>query len=331
MDTVLLSPNRLGPLHRAWLVFTLAATLVCAGWYGWTAATAGRWPGGGSWPGLTFGAAAAAICLFAFALVLRKTRWLRTRRTLLGLPLGSARLWMAAHIWLALLAVPLVAMHAGFAFGGTLSWLLAWSFIAVIASGIFGLVMQNVLPRLMIDAVPEETVYSQIDEVGRQFAADAVRLAKLYGGPAASDRWADLEREPPELATTVGAPRRVGTIVPRSRHPQVDLPRAADSPELHRALEDDVVAFLRTGRSSSGQLATMQRATWYFDDLRRRVRPEARPAVQEIETLCSRRRQLNLQQKMHVWLHGWLSIHLPLSAALLVLLAAHIFGALIYS
>jgi hypothetical protein len=34
---------------------------------------------------------------------------------------------------------------------------------------------------------------------------------------------------------------------------------------------------------------------------------------------------------MHVWLHGWLSIHLPLSAALLGLLAAHIVGALIYS
>ncbi len=328
---MLLSPNRFGPLHRAWLIFTLVTTLACAAWYARTGWTSGRLPGGGSWPGFSFGVVAAAICLFAFSLVLRKTRWLRTRRSLLGLPLGSARFWMAAHIWLGLLAVPLVAMHAGFAFGGTLSWLLAWSFIAVIASGVFGLAMQNVLPRMMIDAVPEETVYSQIDEVGRQFAADAVRLAKLYGGSAADDRWADLEREPAELAATVGAPRRVGTIVPRSRQPQVDLPRAADSPELHRALEDDVVAFLRTGRSPSGQLATLQRATWYFDDLRRRVRPEARPAVQEIETLCARRRQLNLQQKMHVWLHGWLSIHLPLSAALLILLAAHIVGALIYS
>jgi hypothetical protein len=33
---------------------------------------------------------------------------------------------------------------------------------------------------------------------------------------------------------------------------------------------------------------------------------------------------------MHRWLHGWLSIHLPLSMALLILLAAHVFVALKY-
>jgi hypothetical protein len=120
-------------------------------------------------------------------------------------------------------------------------------------------------------------------------------------------------------------------MLPRSRHPQVELPASADSPELHRALEDDVVAFLRTGKSASGRLASAQQAEWYFDDLRRRVRPEARPAVDEIEALARRRRQLNQQQRLHVWLHGWLSIHLPLSAALILLLVAHIIGALVYS
>jgi hypothetical protein len=328
---VLLAPFRLGPLHRAWLIFTLVATLACAAWYAWTGWTHGRLPGGGSWPGLVFGVAAAGICLFEFCLVLRKTRWFRTRRTLLGLPLGSARFWMAAHIWLGLVVIPLVAMHAGFRFGGTLSWLLAWSLVAVIASGLFGLVMQNVLPRIMTEAVPNETVYSQIDEVGRQFAADALRLARLYGGladDAGADPGAD---ERSATASVAGAPRSVGTIVPRSRQPQVDLPAAADSPELHRALEDDVVAFLRTGRSPSGRLASRQPAEWYFDDLRRRVRPEARPAVAQIEELCARRRQLNLQRRIHHWLHGWLAIHLPLSAAMLLLLAAHVVGALIYS
>jgi hypothetical protein len=331
MDTVLLSSHRFGPLHRAWLAVTVLVTLAASGWYVWTAREHGRWPGGGSWPGIVFGIAAAAICLFEFALVFRKTSLFRARRSILGIPLGAARFWMAAHLWLGLLVVPLVALHAGFRFGGTLSWLLAWSFIVVITSGVFGLVMQNVFPRLMTEGVPEETVYSQIDEVGRQFAEDAVRLARLYGGVQQRDEQDELDELRGRKLAIAGAPRRVGTLVPRSRHPQVDMPANADSPELHRALNDDVLAFLRTGRSATGKLARATDAAWYFDDLRRRVRPEARPAVDEIESLCNRRRQLNLQQRMHAWLHGWLSIHLPLSAAMLLLLVAHIIGALIYS
>lgn len=325
------------PLHRKWLSAVLLVLAVGALWFGWVGLSQQRLPGGGSWPGLTFGVAAGVICLFEFALVLRKTSWFRTRRTFMGLKLGTAQSWMAAHIWLGLFAAPLVAMHAGFRLGGTLSWLLAWVFILVIVSGVFGLVMQNVLPRLMTEAAPEETIYSQIDVVGRQFAADAVRLARLYGGPGSDDAWRELEESFPsqevdKSAGTVvaGAPRRVGTMVSRSRHPQVDLPRGAQSPVLHQVL-DDVVVFLSTGRGPAGKLDSVQQIEWYFDDLRRRVHPEARPAVDQMESLCLRRRQLNLQGRIHFWLHSWLSIHLPLSVALIWLLVAHVIGAVVYN
>jgi hypothetical protein len=332
---VLLDRKHFTPLHRNWLVAVILVGTACGAWFGWTWLESGRVPGGGSWPGLTFGIAAGLICLFEAALVVRKTSWFRARRTLLGSPLGTARSWMAAHIWLGLLAVPLVALHAGLQFGGTLSWLLAWIFIAVIVSGGVGLVLQNVLPRLLTEAVPDETIYSQIDVVGSQFAADAARLARLYGGPG-PDEWTELEHAPstrPSSAevVTAGAPRRVGTIVERSRHPEVHLPRGADSPDLHRAVKDEVVEFLRTGRSPSGKLGSPQQIQWFFDDLRRRVRPEARPAVDQIEALCHRRRQFNLQVWIHFWLHSWLSIHLPLSVALIWLLAAHVVGAIVYN
>ncbi len=333
---MLFDRQHFSPLHRNWLGAVAILTAGAAAWFLWTWLTSGRLPGGGSWPGLTFGIAAGLICLFEFALVVRKTSWFRARRTLLGIPLGTARAWMAAHIWLGLLAVPLVAMHAGFRFGGTLPALLAWTFIVVILSGVFGLVMQNVLPRFLTEAVPDETIYSQIDVVGRQFAADAQRLARLYGGPG-PDEWPELESLPEAaspggaLAVVAGAPRRVGTMVARARQPQVDLPRGADSPELHRALADDVVTFLASGKSPSGKLGSAQRVEWYFDDLRRRVRPEARPAVDQIETLCRRRRQFNLQSRIHFWMHSWLSIHLPLSVALIWLLVAHVVGAIVYN
>jgi len=330
---VLLSRNRFDALHRTWLILVLVGTVAAAMWYYVAWRTSNRLPGGGSWPGLVFGTLAGLICLFETALVVRKTSLFRTRRAILGMPVGTARQWMAAHIWLGLLAVPLVAMHAGFGFGGTLSWLLAWLFILVIVSGVVGLVLQNVLPRLMTDAVPEETIDSQIDELGRQFAADTVRLAELYGGPATTGKWADLTRHEKEGAAerhaVAGAVRQVGTMVSRSRQPQVEVPPSGRSPELHRALEEGIVEFLRTGRSA--RFTSAEQIDWYFEDLERRVQPEARPAVEQMRTLCQRRRQLNVQRRFHFWLHSWLSIHLPLSAALLWLLVAHVIAALVYS
>jgi hypothetical protein len=335
---VLLSRSRFDSLHRAWLLIVLLATSAAALWYVWVWRESERLPGGGSWPGLTMGVVAGLICFFEFGLVLRKTSMFRTRRNILGISVGTARQWLAAHIWLGLLAVPLVAMHAGGSFGGTLSWLLAWSFIVVIASGVIGLVLQNILPRLMTELVPEETVYSQIDELGRQFAVDAVRAAELYGGPAAERRWDYLQRaslttgeKTEEGGRISGAPRSVGTMVPRARQPEVALPAGAQSPELHRALEEGVVEFLLTGRQRSGRFDTSQKTEWYFEDLAHRVRPEARPAVEQLRGLCQRRRQLNLQRTIHFWLHSWLSIHLPLSAAMIWLLVAHILGAVVYS
>ena len=46
------------------------------------------------------------------------------------------------------------------------------------------------------------------------------------------------------------------------------------------------------------------------------------------EALCRRRSELSLQERLHFWLHAWLLVHLPLSIALVVLLAGHVYLAL---
>jgi hypothetical protein len=53
-------------------------------------------------------------------------------------------------------------------------------------------------------------------------------------------------------------------------------------------------------------------------------------ALIDLENICEEERQLNRQQKMHAWLHGWLLTHIPLSFALLVLAIIHIVTALRY-
>ena len=46
--------------------------------------------------------------------------------------------------------------------------------------------------------------------------------------------------------------------------------------------------------------------------------------------MCEERRLLREQERMHFWLHSWLLVHVPLSAALLVLGAAHVVMSLYY-
>jgi hypothetical protein len=328
---VLIDGRNLWKLHGRWLVFTAVATLVAVLWtvIAWRAN--GRWPGGGSVSGLALGSVAAAIFFFELALVAKKTKAFRTARWLL-----SAQTWMKAHIWLGLLTVPLVVLHSGGRLGGTLTTLFVLVFAAVIASGIWGLMLQNVLPRLLLEAAPAETVYSEIDRVARQYAAEAHRLALLACGTGdemlPSERSLVMfEQAAPARGDSRPIPgfaRAVGLQIERSPHPARELPRTIPSPAIQDALRLEIGPFLETGTVARGILGSRQRNEWYFDDLRLRVVPELRTLVGQLEELCERRRQLNLQQRLHYWLHNWLWLHLPLSLGLMILLAVHIVFAL---
>ena len=283
-----------------------------------------RWPGGGSLSGLTLGFVAGATFLFEMALALKKTKLFRTARWA-----GSAQAWMKAHIWLGLLTVPLVVLHSGGRLGGMLTTLLVAIFAIVIVSGLWGLAVQNHLPRLLLDAAPAETVYSQIEFLGQQYADEARRLVFLSDA-AAGDQ---LETKPDrsralEHAAIHGAPRRIGSQVERRPQPVRATSLETASPVIEDALRRDVAPFLESGLHAGGLLGSRQRNEWYFDDLRLRVAPELRPLVGQLEELCERRRQLNVQRRVHFWLHNWLWLHLPLSVLLIMLLVAHVAFAL---
>jgi len=320
---VLIDGRNFWKLHGRWLVASIIATAIAVALTILAARENGRWPGGGSLLGLVYGVLAALIFLFEMAIVFKKTSAFRTQRWML-----SAQTWMKAHIWLGLLAVPLLVLHSGGKLGGTLTTTFSIVFAVVIVSGIWGLVLQNLLPRLLLDAAPAETVYSQIDNVGRQYAAEARRLVLLSCGGD--------DGAPPALAGAPvagshhihGAARHVGAQIKRSPHPANDLPEPIPSPAVQNALVRDVQPFLETGDSSHGMLGSRQRNTWYFEDLRLRVAPELRTLVSQLEELCERRRQLNLQRRLHFWLHNWMWVHLPLSIALIVLLVGHVVFAL---
>src|SRR5580700_4883564 len=114
---------------------------------------------------LTFGILGFAFMIFAALLGARKKVpvW----------RVGRAQTWMRGHLWLGLLALPLILFHAGFRFGGTLTTALMILLIVVVASGLFGAALQHYLPSVMTREVPMETIYEQIDSVRTQLLAEA--------------------------------------------------------------------------------------------------------------------------------------------------------------
>jgi len=320
---VLFDRKNVVPLHLAWMLGTLAAAVGAALWYASYFRVSSPWPGGGSVPGLVLGILAGLIILFEFALWPRKTSLFRTARWV-----GKTQTWMKAHIWLGLLAVPLVLLHSGVSFGGSYTAVLMWLFLVVVGSGVLGLAMQNILPRLLLKRVPEETVASQIDQVARQLAEDGRRIV-VDVCEGAEDELAALVGEAVASGKQrVGVARRVGTVVPRSVNPELERPRRTIAPELAAAMKQEIEPYLRTGRSAAGLLGTRFTTKDYFDELRQKSPAAVRPAIDQIEVLCRRRSELTLQSRLQFWLHAWLLVHLPLSIALVILLLGHVYLAL---
>ena len=312
-------------LHLRWCVGVIVALGIACGWYYVAARASTRWPGGSSVTGFVFGIVAAVIILFEFAIWLRKSKRLRTSRRL-----GTAQLWMKAHIWLGLLVAPLAWMHAGFEFGGLFSSLLMWMLLVVVGSGIFGLVMQNLVPRWMLEHVQGETIFSQIDLVKRQYANDAARVVLLSCGKAVPESELESQADPIPATHLVGAPRRVGTVLAKSPGGNVESPSPANSNVLWQAYEQVLRPYLdgQKQKNAPSVLASRRTSLEYFAALRVTGGDEIQQALNSLEQLCDKTRDLNLQQRLHYFLHGWLVVHLPLSISLVILLAIHILYAL---
>jgi hypothetical protein len=67
-----------------------------------------------------------------------------------------------------------------------------------------------------------------------------------------------------------------------------------------------------------------------FDDYRKLFPAAASQPIAALEEVCEEKRQLDHQVRLHRWLHGWLLVHLPVSAALLLLACIHAVVALRY-
>lgn len=306
--------------HYPWIVASVIVIALAVVWFFFASLGQSDWPSGSSLPGLTFGVVGGLICLFEFLIWPRKK--LRSWR------IGKVSTWMRAHIWLGLLAVPLLVLHTGFRWGGPFSTTLMVLFLVVIASGVWGLVLQQFLPDKMLKEVPAETIFSQIDYVSELMASEASQIVRSVCNISVDSN--DSENYSENGHMVVGAVRNTGAIQGRVAMTASLMESMPDSKPLYDFFNEHIYGFLKNGEVAKSPLQITSRAHSMFNSLRTKLPPRAHEVVVLLEDLCNQRRQMIIQAQIQFWLNNWLWVHLPLSVALIVLMFVHIFVTIKY-
>ena len=304
--------------HVPWFWFTLLATLVSAGLYALvfhpgvlpfqaplpkalTQPTRLHQSVGNSPLGLTYGIIAYAIFIFAVLLNARKHSFLRR--------FGRAQTWLRAHIWLTILTLPLVFMHAAFRFGGAMTSTLMWLYLLVMFSGFYGLALQQFMPRLLKTRVTLETIFEEIPFLTQQLLAQALKMRDELR-PA---------KTPDELVAAGLQHAHGGGAASVADSPVLDDSKNS----LLVALERDVLPYLAASSTKRFRFNDPNFATEFFRVLRVSCAPSEHYDIDRLTTWCEERRQMDMQVRYHKTLHSWLLVHIPASFLLIILTGWH--------
>ncbi|MFI5458064.1 MAG: hypothetical protein ACHRXM_21725 [Isosphaerales bacterium] len=319
--------------HGFWCLGIVLATVAALAWYGIYGFGTGswNWPGGASPPGFAFGVLGGVIILFEMLLWPRKSWWR-------GWRLGRTKWWMTAHIWLGLLALPLLLLHGACHFDltySTLAAVLSWLLVIVVGSGSLGLVIQNIVPRLMLEDVPAETIHSQIGHILGQHREEAERLVAVTcgrspAGEAGAGGVPERSSNDPSSYVSVATVRQVGRVQGKVVQAGIEAVWVPDSEALLKFYQDQIEPYLEAKSGPKLPLGSPPQAAALFRNLKTRLRVEAHPVVDRLAGLCDQRRQFAVQARLHTWLHAWLGVHVALSVALVLLMLVHIVLALKY-
>jgi hypothetical protein len=272
--------------HKKWFAATTGVAVVATAFYLWRYYFTPGGLTGGSLVGLWYGLIGSALMIYAGLLSL-------LRRVPSWWWIGARKTWLRGHIWLGLLSGLFILYHSGFRWGGPLELVLWVVLLLTLATGVFGLLLQQFMPRALTTRIGSEAPFEQISHlclVMRQQAESLVESVE-----ADSKRDADVKVE------------------------------------LRKFFDADVRPFLSPTFNRSSRLAHPLHAQVHFARIRAMSgMSEVKEQLGQLETFCDERRQLGEQDRLHRWLHGWLLVHIPLSVVLLVLGLAHAVLSLYY-
>jgi hypothetical protein len=278
---------------------------------------------GGSLTGLFFASLGTGIIVFECLLSLRKKYP--------ASPLGRVKTWLSAHVWLGLLAFLLILEHSGFRWGSGLAAILMWIFAVILVSGIFGVAMQNYIPRRMMELVPHETIYEQIPTVVRGLRMEADERVEFVTADLGIEE-EDVEfiraggvKQYFDPAQKKGAAEKLQVFVDkRKASPQIEIDEGAREAVRAHYLQEIRPFLAETPAAASYRLlASRELVAAYFNHLRTIMPVAAHDVLRDLEEISEERRQLLVQRRLHLWMHMWLLVHVPLSFAFLVLTAVH--------
>jgi hypothetical protein len=301
--------------HRPWFIGTAFALAVSSVLYIFYAVLSVRGPSGGSVPGLIYGSLGSALMLFAGLLGLRKKFpvW----------RVGRGTSWMRGHLWLGFLSFPLILFHAAFRLGnGSLTRAMMVLFIIVFVSGIFGAVLQNYMPRIMTERVPMETIYEQIERVRGQLTDEAgVLINELTCTLRGEMNGADESQR--TVAASAGS--RIGVTFASATGADEGVGNA-----LQEFFDKQLKPFLMQSGGHGRALDDPDTSAGMFQQLHVLIPNQLWQKLEDLESICEEKRQLDRQKWLHKLLHGWLLVHIPASYALLLMGAVHAVIALRY-
>jgi hypothetical protein len=126
---------------------------------------------GGTWLGYTLGTIGALLILWLTWFGVRKRRY-KSR-------LGTVQGWLSAHVYLGIALVVVATLHTGFEFGWNIHTLAYLIMLAVVISGIYGVVLYSRVPTAMGDNMGEltmEAILQQIADLDREASREALSL-----------------------------------------------------------------------------------------------------------------------------------------------------------
>jgi hypothetical protein len=276
--------------HRRWLQVTGVLALSAVALYLWLSHAAAEPLSGGSRVGLAYGIAGGLLIVFAW--LLSGLRYVPSWWWL-----GSRAFWLKGHVYLGTLSFLLILCHSGGRVGGPLERILYLLFALVVLTGFLGLGLQYVVPRRLTERVPCEVPYEQVPALCARLQAHADELfTKLDGVKLDAKTKEELSPWYAKLVRPFLGWPSTGSLLR-------DSLRAAEVFAQVRTLPGIATAAGDSAHEKS---------------------------LAELELLCGERRSLAEQERLQRLLHGWLYLHIPLQAALLVLLLAHVAMTLYY-
>jgi len=255
-------------------------------------------PNGGTVLGYTLGTIATLLILWLTWLGVRKRRYTSTNGTMQG--------WLSAHVYLGVALFVIVLLHAGFQFGVNVHTLAFALMTLVIVSGLYGVFIYMKYPGRVSsnrDGASRPELLDQLEDLDRR----SLRVA------------ADLDDDYQELVASGISRTQLGSTL-WSRLRGRDLSQIV----VRAQGQTNVVP-------NPGQEAALD---WLANEQSRATDADSAAKIGELSALLRNKRQLlrqigedlRLQAGMEIWLY----FHVPLTAALLMALIAHIVTVFLY-